>query len=156
MTVAKIMNPKPIVLNSSETVRDAIRRMMEKKVRSFPVVDGDGRYLGMFSLHRVLGMLLPRVATMDEEREMDLSFISDTVEHLKEKLADIGNDSVSGFMERDRKVAHPDTPLVEGVLLLYRLGANIPVVERDSGRLAGLLSPWEVLNQVAGGGSDAR
>lgn len=148
MTIAKIMNARPIVLSADETVHAAIGLMIERKVRGFPVVDADGRYLGMFGLHRVLGMLLPRVATMEESQEMDLSFISDTTDYLKEKLARIGSERVTGYMDQDRPVVYPDTPLVEAVLMLYRTGANLPVVERDGGRLAGLLSPWEVLRHV--------
>lgn len=149
MSIARIMNATPITLSADEPVSAAIARMIERKVRSFPVVDADGRYLGMFGLHRVLGMLLPRVVTMEDEcADMDLSFISNGAEYLKDKLAEIGGESVLAYVDRERPVAHPDTPLVEAVLLVYRTGANLPVVEHDSGRLAGVLTPWDILLHV--------
>ncbi len=39
---------------------------------------------------------------------------------------------------------HPDTPILETVLTLYNAKANLPVVEKDSGRLVGMISYYNV------------
>ena len=42
-------------------------------------------------------------------------------------------------------VVHPDTPPLEIVLRLYRGANNLPVVEREGGRLVGVVSARDVL-----------
>ncbi|MBZ0093652.1 MAG: CBS domain-containing protein [Burkholderiales bacterium] len=148
MTCSAIMNPHPITLRASDTVATALDKTLAHRVKSLPVLDDKGRYLGMFGLHHLLGQMLPKVARL-EEGLGDLAFVSDMIEQMREKMDAIRQQPVSALIDGHTAPIHPETSLTEAVLLLYRNGENLAVVERDSGRLAGLISPWEVLAKLA-------
>ena len=44
----------------------------------------------------------------------------------------------------------PDTPLAEVLLLLYRSSNTLPVVERPSGKLLGIVTSQGILNSLMG------
>jgi CBS domain-containing protein len=148
------MNTRPVTLRADDSIAIALASMRESHHKAIPVIDGEGRYLGLFNFHALLGMLLPKAATL-ELGLRDLSFISDMEDSLKEKLNDLLDRPVKDYVEREGSLIHPDMPLMEAVLLLYRANNTLPVVERDGGKLVGMLSPWDVLNCL-GGANHAR
>jgi CBS domain-containing protein len=48
------MTLDPVVVRGSETVEAAARTLLARKVRRLPVVDGDGRLIGLFSRSDVI------------------------------------------------------------------------------------------------------
>ena len=52
---------------------------------------------------------------------------------------------VRHFAVKPDHVVHPDTSPMEVVMLLYKGANNVPVVDRDSGRLVGMVSARDVL-----------
>jgi CBS domain-containing protein len=106
--------------------------------------------LGVFGADRLLAMLLPRVATL-ESGVSDLAFVSDTLDDLREKMRAVAARPVGEFIERDATVVHRDTPLPEIMLLLYRGENDLPLVERGSNKLLGVVSAADVLHAVGTG-----
>ena len=51
-------------------------------------------------------------------------------------------------MSTDVAIVSPDTPLVETLLILYRTKTSIPVVERKTGRLVGMISYFDVGEKI--------
>jgi len=49
-------------------------------------------------------------------------------------------------------VVHPDTPIVETLLTLYKARTNLPVVDRDNGRLVGTISYYGIGAKIMGDG----
>lgn len=150
MTVKTILNPAPLVLSRSHTIEDALKQMVQHHVRSLPVVDENGKYLGSFGIHRMMKIMLPMAATMDSGAGTlkDLSFVSDSIDHLREKWLEIRTQPVIGLLDPDVPAIQPDTSILEAVLLIYQKASNLPVVDPQSGKLAGLVSPWEILNRL--------
>ena len=109
-----------------------------------PVVDANGTFIGMFKLERLLAALLPAAALVGYGMP-DLSFLSDDLEALREKMHSIDARPVGDFAVMPESVVHPDTPPLEIVLQLYRGANNLPVVEREGGRLVGVVSARDVL-----------
>jgi CBS-domain-containing membrane protein len=58
---------------------------------------------------------------------------------------------VQDYVEKVEEVVHPDTPPVEIVLLLHNGANNVPVVDRDSGRLVGMVSSRDLLAALRDG-----
>lgn len=139
-------------LTDTATVAEATRRMLDDRVSDLPVIDASGRLVGMFKLDRLYQMLLPKAALVGYGVP-DLGFVSDTLGQLREKMREIEHRAVHEFVVAPDHVVHPDTPPVELVRLLHEGVNNIPVVDRDTGRLVGMASPRDLLVALRGEGS---
>lgn len=148
MDISGLMNRQPFTIGPDDPLSEVLRITLEKRVRSLAAVDHGGRYLGMVSLHQLLGLLLPRSARVDHGLA-DLAFVTDSLDDLRHVLRQFAGDRVADHLDPEVPVVHPDTTLVEAVLIMYRSGENLPVVDRGTGKLVGLISPWEVLPRLA-------
>lgn len=151
MTAAAIMNRQPLTLGQDDSVARAVEMLLTHRLAAFPVVDREGRFVGQFGYHCLLGLLLPRAAILDEGLD-DLAFLGEAGEHLKERLAEIRGEAVGAHLNFSTPVVQPDTHLMEIVLLVYRHNATLPVVDEPSGRLVGTVSPWDLLPVIGGEG----
>jgi acetoin utilization protein AcuB len=147
MTAQTIMNPKPVVLHATDTVAVAIQHILSHHLRHLPVVDSEGRYLGIFGIYSLLRLLLPKAVTMEPGLE-DISFLQDDLDDLREHLRAMEGESVVSCLRQDVPTVNPKTPLMETILLLLRARIALPVVEQESGRLAGMISSWEALEKI--------
>jgi len=145
MTSAPIYNTAYSTLADSDTVADAIGRMLADRVSDMPVIDGAGRFAGMFRLQRLFEVLLPKAALMDYGMP-DLAFVSETLPHLRQRLRAIADHPVRDYVTHaDKDAVKPDTSPLEIVLKLYK-GANaVPVVDPATGALVGLATARDVL-----------
>jgi CBS domain-containing protein len=132
--VLEVMTPAPEAVKGDDDLLTAAARMTEKGVRHLPVVDEEGRVLGMLSdrdVRRVLGDPL-RVAA----EQVDLP--GDRARAMK----------VSHAMSAPALVSRADETLtaVARHLLEWRVGA-VPVVDEDN-RLVGVVSYLDVLRRL--------
>jgi CBS-domain-containing membrane protein len=139
-------------LADTDSVAEATRRMLDDRVFDLPVIDVSGKFLGMFKLDRLYATLLPKAALIGYGLT-DIAFLSDTLGQLREKMREIEHSSVRKFVVKPDYVVHPDTPPLEIVLLLHRGINNVPVLERDTGRLVGMASARDLLVALCGEGS---
>ena len=135
-------------LKDTDTVAEATRRMLLHRVSDLPVVDAAGKLVGMFKLDRLLAGLLPAAALVGYGVP-DLTFVSDDIGQLRTKMLEVDQSRVGDFAVKPEHVVHPDTAPVEIVLQLYRGANNLPVVERESGKLVGMVSARDVLGRAA-------
>jgi len=56
--VWQIMTENPITVRPEETISDAITKMKDIKVRHLPVVDENGKPIGVISMRDVIGLML--------------------------------------------------------------------------------------------------
>jgi CBS-domain-containing membrane protein len=150
MSSAPIYNTDYATLKGTDTVGDALRRMLADRVTDLPVVDAKGCLIGMFKLDRLYAALLPKAALIGFGME-DLAFASDTVGQLREKMHEIEGEPVRAFSVQPTHVVHPDTTPLELVLLLHQGVNNIPVLERGSCRLVGMVSARDLLSALDAG-----
>jgi CBS-domain-containing membrane protein len=144
MTAATIMNAHPVALQAGDTVAHAIGVMLEHRLSNVPVVDAGKHFLGQFSMRGLMRLLLPRAATLDEGL-VDLSFVADAPEHLRQRLQQIGGEKIADHLDDAPACVEPDAHLTETLLHLYRHGESLAVVDKTSGALAGVISPWDVV-----------
>jgi CBS domain-containing protein len=149
MTVRSFMTADPLTLRADDSVGWAAEIMLANRYLILPVVDGSGRYTGVFDLWDLLALLLPKAATLDK-LVPDLGFIADDLPAMQRRLREAGGQKVGPLARPDLPVLRPDTPVVESLLLLYRNRSALPVVDEATGRLAGVLSYWDALAAIAG------
>lgn len=127
MDVEEVMTQNPQTIETSASVRDALKLMMEMDVRHLPVVDGP-ELVGIVS-DRDLRAIIPF------SEEVDTS-----------ELGRALSQSVSDLMSGDVQSVGPETDLGELIDLMveYRIGA-MPVVAKGTKDLVGIVSYIDVL-----------
>ena len=147
MGCSSIMTASPVTLRGDDSVAQAAEVLLNKRFIILPVVDADGRYLGLFGAFELLRALLPRAATINHLIP-DLGFMADDLPVLREKFGELRTQRIAAHLRTDLPVLRPDTPIVEALLLFYRERSTLPVVEAASGRLLGVVSYWDALNAI--------
>ena len=149
MTAEQLMNTRPVVLLDTDSIGTAADQIMSHRFRSLPVVDEDGRFLGILGVGCLLKLVLPKVATMNKGLN-GLRYLSNNVEDLRERLNSVTDQPVTVCLDEDVPVVHPDTPMLETLLILYRTKTALGVVEEATGRLLGMISYFDVGEQILG------
>jgi CBS domain-containing protein len=150
MSVAHLLRKDfPTVLDT-DTLATAISRLVAagRRVVNVPVVDAEGRLVGSLSEDDLLAAILPRSATI-EDGLTDLGFVSDTLEQLCDKLAEIADDPVADYMEHPCQPLYTNSSLSETMLRLYHGENDLPVVEPGGDKLVGVVSAYDVLYALA-------
>ena len=127
-----------------QTIRDALGLFEKHGIRAVPIVDAGGRLLGQFTFDVMLSNLLPGAVMVDAHDLMAvnlrLGYLVDAEPDVAKHLRGLLPVKLGEVMDRDVKVAHPDTPLWEGIRFLVQHGSPTPVVDEKTGKLLGLLS----------------
>ena len=121
LQAAQIMTAHPRTLPGTLTVAETlIFFTTEAEHRSYPVVDSEGRLIGLVSRTDAL------------RRQVDQSIVQTTLE-----------DAIS---DAAQPVAYPDTPsgVVADLIIETGIG-RIPIVERETHRVVGILSRQDLL-----------
>lgn len=149
MTAQTIMNPNPTAIRSTDTVASAAQLILSHHLRHLPVVDEQGIYLGTFGIFSLLSLTLPKVATIDAGLN-HMPFSAHRLPDLRDRLRQVAHEPVLNCLRQDVEIVHPDTPLMETVLLLLRNRVALPVLERETRRLVGIISSWEAVKKIVG------
>jgi CBS domain-containing protein len=149
MSCEAIMTKAPLTIGEDESVADAAEKLVAHHYTNLPVVDAEGRYAGMFGIYELLGLLVPRVA-LAGDLMANLRFIIDDPEELRRKFRDVRNRRVFDVANRNGAILHPDSPWVEAIRLFCRNHSSLPVVDRESGKVLGIVSCWDAIRAIAG------
>lgn len=154
MTAKLFMNPTPVIIRTSDTIAYGAGQIMEKQRRDLPVVDEEGRFKGMLTVDCLLYLVLPKAVTMKNGLDA-LPFVQNSLDDLRKRLKKYLDKPVTLCLkEKNVAVVHPDTSTVATLLTLYQAKANLPVVEKDSGRLVGMISYYDVGAKIMEEGFD--
>lgn len=134
-----IMHSPPIRLYADNTIQEAIDLLLEHHMFSVPVVDRDETFLGEISTRDLIGLLLPSSLTM-EGGLRNTGFVRETLGELKGRLTDICDHLLEPYIDTDVSIVHPDSPLIDALMLLFDKDIRLPVVERSGGKLVGSIS----------------
>lgn len=135
-------------------VEDALELFQKHRIRSVPIVDADGKFLGIFNFHHLLNSILPAPLGLQKEdrrmRAFDLSLdhLTGQTEWLASRLQSLMERKLEAVMVRDIETVDPDTPLREGVRLMANNGSPLPVVDEKTGKLAGLISSQSAIRTI--------
>lgn len=149
MDVREIMITQPTTVSPDDDIATAVWLMDQHNVRNLFVVDDQQRLLGTLSAYQLTKVVLPRAVSLDAARLHSLDFVHYSMEALQERLLDIRHRRVRDLMEpKDRvPVAHVDTPIVEGVLMLHRCGTRVAVVDNHD-KLVGAITYRRLMDLI--------
>ena len=154
MTAKLFMNPNPVIIRTTDTIAQGAEQVMAEQRRELPVVDDEGRFQGMLTVDCLLYLVLPKAATMD--RGLDaLPFVQSSLDDLRERLKKYMDKPITLCLKKKKvTVVHPDTPMLETLLILYHNRTNLPVVEKNTGKLIGTISYYDVGAKIMEEGFD--
>lgn len=150
-TVGRFMTTDVLCVAADDAVPDAVRALVDRGVDGAPVVDGDGRLVGMLSATDVMvqdaTLHLPTV----------IALFGATVElpgqaarydrDLRRALAS----TVDELMARDPVTITADATVSEAATRMHdRDVSRLPVVDGD-GRVVGIIARGDVLRSLVGG-----
>jgi acetoin utilization protein AcuB len=155
MTVESIMTSRLHTVGADEPVSKALLMMREHQIRNLPVVDDNGRFVGLFGIRRLARLLLPKAATELKRHSLtDLDFLPDELGQMYERLREAGNRPVSEFLEKRSRLIFctPDTtyPKLLKLLLNQSTDSSLPVivVAGEKRQLVGMVSLWDITNRL--------
>ncbi len=144
VTAKLFMNPKPVVLRTDDTIAEAAQQILNKQRRSLPVVDEAGGFQGMLTANCLLYLCLPSAVTMSGGLD-SVPYVKNSLEEVAERLKRHLDEPVTRCLKTENvAVVHPETPIVETLLTLYRTKANLPVVDKKTHKLVGMISYFGV------------
>lgn len=132
MYVHQVMSEKPLSLQPSNTIEDALRLMEDNDIREIPITSGKA-VKGIFTDRDIKMHLGPAVARLDET-QMD-------VQVLHTPLAQV--------MTQEVQMVSAHTPLSTVCRLFQDLKVGSLLVQDDARHLVGLISVTDVLSAAA-------
>ena len=143
MIVQDVMVKKVTTLDSEMNAKDAMQKLMERKISGLPVIDNDNRVVGMLTEKSILMEILPSYIKKVGHfvYDVDPKKLIDKIEKLKGlKVKDI--------MRKDVITTTEDTVLTEVVrIMLAHKIRRVPVVEVGN-FLVGIVCRQDVLKAL--------
>lgn len=139
--VRDVMTRAPITIDPDAPIGTASAVMQEKAIRHLPVVDGEGRLLGMLSDSDVRSAAFAPafIEFLSASARRRLRSVEERLENLR----------VRDAMTWDAVTIAPDAPLPQAAALMFeRRVGSVPVIE--AGRLLGIVTERDVLKALAG------
>ncbi|HWR00156.1 MAG TPA: CBS domain-containing protein [Candidatus Methylomirabilis sp.] len=134
MKVRDVMKSDVHTIPSTATYEEAARILYDHRIGGAPVVDAEGRLVGLVSEKDFFRVLYPyeRSFYTDPEAYLDL-------EERETKVNDIRHHAVQTFMAKDVVTITPDAPIMQaGGLMLAKQVHRLPVM--DEGKLVGVVT----------------
>ncbi len=162
LTCRDVMLENPVLLSPEDTVEKAFKLICTHGMRYLPVVDSDGKYIGVFTSATLIRLLLPssmtiEIAGMDTDKGLkNLGFYHMGREDFLEKSQELKDEKVTDNLSHEKNipVTSPDTPVMDGVLLLHNYKRHVILVEPESRKFVGVVTIKSVLSHIFGGTSD--
>lgn len=144
MKAKDVMTPSVITVSVDGTVKDAVRAMLDNHISGLPVIDAEGRLVGLVSE----GDLMRRVKGKNEPRRSWWLELLAGPGDPERDFVEMHSRHVSDIMTRDVETVAENTPVPEiaGILERKRF-KRVPVV-RD-GKVVGIVSRSNLLQALA-------
>ncbi|RBW62697.1 hypothetical protein DS906_01495 [Ruegeria sp. A3M17] len=158
LTCYDVMVPQEVqkTILPDESIATAFNIIRGSRARFLPVVAEDGTYVGVFTAPTLLKLILPKAATIglndDASRVAidSLSFMNLTREDFEQQMERLKTEKVRDNMSRSSNipVAAPDTPVMEGIFLIYKYKRHVILVEPETNRFVGTVSANSLLDRA--------
>ena len=147
--VREIMDADPVTVSPDASVEEVVRALREHGLPGLPVVDGDGRCVGIVT---EADLVLP-----DDEGDLHIphyvnlfggTVFLEPLGRFEQRLRKAFASKASDMMTSDPDSVGPDATVREAARAIHETGHNrLPVVE--DGRLVGLVTRVDVLGALA-------
>ena len=147
MDCKTVMAPIKTCLYAEDPAGSAIDFMVEKHMGLVPVTDRAGKFVGLISGDQLMGHLLPRtISAMGRMKRgmKQASYFQESAADMNERLKSLRDTKIGDLVDRETRVAYPDTPLIDALMLIQKKQYVVPVVDENY-KLLGAISFFSVL-----------
>jgi CBS domain-containing protein len=147
--VRDIMETTPVTVSPETPVEEVVRTLRAHELPGVPVVDGDGRCVGIVT---EADLVLP-----DEQGDLHIphyinlfggTVFLEPLGRFEQRLRKAFASTAADMMTSEPDTVAPDTPVQDAARLVHRSGHNrLPVVE--DGRLVGVVTRLDLLGALA-------
>jgi CBS domain-containing protein len=147
--IRDIMDSTPATVHLDTPVEEVVALLRQHELPGVPVVDGDGRCVGMVT---EADLVLP-----DDQGDLHLphyinlfggTVFLEPLSRFEDRLRKAFASTAADMMSKDPDTVAPDTTVQEAARLIHESGHNrLPVVE--DGRLVGVVTRLDVLGALA-------
>jgi len=138
MRVAEIMTKEVLTVKGDDSLAQAARLICRHHISGLPVVDEEGKLVGIVSEKDILKVVYPSQAEFCEDPGAHMDF-----EAMEDRYKDMSRVKMEEIMTRRVITVSPDTPVLKAVsTMILKKIRRVPVVEQD--RLVGIVSQGDV------------
>lgn len=144
--IAKDLMTSPVItIEETSTVEEAARLMLDRDISSLPVLNSDGKIVGILT-HSDFGLSPKFRPLMDNVFSMLGS--TTTPRHLEETANKVGGKTVRDVMRRHVITASQDTGMEQIAQLMMRANIHrLPIMDGDS--LVGIITRHDFLKLIS-------
>ncbi|BAU42748.1 MULTISPECIES: CBS domain-containing protein [Cyanophyceae] len=150
VTVADVMTPDPIVVHPETPLNEAIKLIAERRISGLPVVDADGKLVGVLSeadlMWRETGPTPPPYIMILDS----VIYLENPGKHERELHKALGQ-TVGEVMTGKKEIVttKPSQTLQSAAKLMHdRDTTRLPVLD-DSGKVIGILTRGDIVRHLA-------
>lgn len=142
MKVRNVMQTNVITVPVGATYEEVARILHTNSITGAPVVDAEGRLVGIVSVKDLFRILFPFYSSYYDNPELYTDF-----ESREHKIDEVKYKHVEGFMAANPVTVDPDCPVMRaGAIMLAKKVHRLPVVH--NGRLVGLVTRGTIYRSV--------
>jgi predicted transcriptional regulator len=140
MKIKEIMQRNVKSLSPETDVKEALDLLKRIEISGLPVIDKEGRLVGMLTEKEVLSYILPSYI-----EKVGRFIYEENPKSTKRKFAELSKIKVSQLMRKDVITAGEDTGLCEVVrIMLTQKARRLPIIDK-SGKVVGIVARCDVL-----------
>lgn len=144
MKVKEIMTKDVVSVKPEDNARDAISLLFKMEISGLPVINEQGKLVGMFTEKDVLKQILPSYL-----EKVGRFVYEENPKSIKNKFQDLGNLSVSQLMRREVITIDEETSLCEAArIILIQKIRRIPVLDKEK-RVVGIVAREDIVKSYA-------
>ena len=144
MKVKEIMTKELVSIKPDDNAKDALGLLLKMQISGLPVIDAQGKLIGMFTEKDVLKNILPSYI-----EKVGRFVYEENPKSIKKKFEDLVNLTISQLMRKEVVSVDEDTSLCEVVhLMLTQNVRRIPVLNKEK-KVVGIVAREDIIKAYA-------
>lgn len=143
MKVKEIMTKDIASVNPEDNVLGALNLLFKMQISGLPVIDKQGKLVGMFTEKDILSYILPSYI-----EKVGRFIYEENPKSTKKKFTELSNIKVAQLMRREVVTAGEETTLCEAArIMLIQKARRLPVLDK-SGKVTGIVARCDILKAL--------
>jgi len=144
MKVREIAIKEVISIKPEDNAREALELLFKMQISGLPVIDTQGKLVGMFTEKEILSYMLPSYV-----EKVGRFIYDENPKAIKKKFAELNNIKVRQLMRKDVVTTNEDAALCEVArIMLTQKARRLPILDKI-GKVVGIVARSDILKAIA-------